>query len=333
MPEMLLLRSLSDPAANNNGLHGSFLAKWGRENCILWGRARHAEFGPHIHSLSIRAVWGGAQYCQVDRRTVSIDDDNFLVLNHGRICSTSIRAAQPVEALTICFQPGLVGQVQRDTAGSVEEALDRGGFSMEGCADFIENLQPHEGRVSPVLRFIRAHLRRGLVDEAWYEEQLVFLLGRMCGRQAWLLQQIDQLAFIRPATRREIYRRVGLATDFLHTHYAQDVDLGTLARTAYLSKFHFLRLFTLIHAVTPRIYLQRKRVGVAVRLLESTPLTVSEVAASVGFTNASTLLRQMRLRTQLSPRQIRARVRSGDAARRADPRHSQLQPAEIAIVA
>jgi AraC-like DNA-binding protein len=168
--------------------------------------------------------------------------------------------------------------------------------------------------VSPVLRFIRAHLERGVVDEAWYEEQLVFLLDRMRSRQARLAEQIDRIALIRPATRREAFRRIGLATDFLHANYAQDVDLGTLARIAYLSKYHFLRLFTLIHGITPRKYLQRKRVDVAVRLLESTQLPISEVTASVGFAFESTLLRQVRRRTKLSPSQLRFRTLDGNGA-------------------
>jgi transcriptional regulator GlxA family with amidase domain len=119
---------------------------------------------------------------------------------------------------------------------------------------------------------------------------------------------------IRPATRREAFRRIGLATDFLHANYAQDVDLGTLARIAYLSKYHFLRLFTLIHGITPRKYLQRKRVDVAVRLLESTQLPISEVTASVGFAFESTLLRQVRRRTKLSPSQLRFRTLDGNGA-------------------
>jgi len=288
---MLLLYSLPDNSAPDSArelLH----EKWGRENCIIWGRSRHAEFGPYPHALSIRAVWGGTQHCFVEGRTIAVDDDNFLILNPGRNCSTSIHAAQPVESLTICFRPGLVDQVH-------------------GAQEFIENLQPHDQAVSPVLRFIRAHLGRGVVDEAWYEEQLVFLLERMRSRQSRLLEQIDRIALIRPATRREAFRRIGLATDFLHANYAQDVDLGMLARMAYLSKYHFLRLFTLIHGITPRKYLQRKRVDVAVRLLESTQLPISEVTASVGFAFESTLLRQVRQRTKLSPRQLRTRMLDG----------------------
>jgi AraC-like DNA-binding protein len=305
---MLLLRSLPDSSTRDSALGELLRAKWGRENTVIWGRSRHADFGPYMHTLSIRAVWGGAQHCHVEGRCIAVDDDNFLVLNHGRMCATSIRATQPVESLTICFRPELVGLVQGEGEVPLEAALDRGGASAPQETEFIESLQPHDGVVSPVLKFIRAHLWRGLVDEAWYEEQLVFLLERMRSRQTKLLQEIAQLALIRPATRREAYRRIALATDFLHANYAQEVDLGMLARMAFLSKYHFLRLFTLIHGITPRKYLQRKRVDVAVRLLESTQLSISEVSARVGFAFESTLLRHVRRRTRLSPRQLRVRM-------------------------
>jgi AraC-like DNA-binding protein len=311
---MLLIRSLPDLAATDVESQESSRTNWDRENCIIWGRARRADFGPYPEALSIRAVWGGTQHCHFDGRTIAVDDDSFLILNHGRIYSTSIRATQPVESLTVCFQPDLIRLANSETESSLEKLLERGNAAPEHSAEFIESLQPHEGAVSPVLKFIRAHLWRGLVDEAWYEEQLLFLLERMCCRQGKVLEQIDQLALTRPATRREAFRRIALATDFLHTHYVEDVDLDTLAGMAYLSKFHFLRIFRLIHGVTPRTYLQRKRVNVAVRLLESTQLSISEVAARVGFAHESTLLRHIRRRTKLSPRQVRTRVSSGQAA-------------------
>ena len=311
--EMLLLRSLPDLAPGDAELHESLRAKCGRHNCIIWGRTRRAEFGPYPETLSIRAVWGGTQYCHLSGRTVAVDDDSFLILNQGRIYSTSIRANHAVESLTLCFQPSLVSMVCSDVDDSLDQALARGGSVAEHSPEFIENLQAHENTVSPILRFIRAHLWRGVVDEAWYEEQMVFLLERMRCRQRKVLQQIDQLALIRPATRREVHRRVSLATDFLLTHYVEGVDLGTLASMAYLSKFHFLRLFRLIHGVTPREFLQRKRLDAALRLLSTTQLTIKEVTASVGFAYESTLLRHVRSRTMLTPRQIRTRSPTGAA--------------------
>jgi AraC-like DNA-binding protein len=311
---MMLLRSLPDLVQGDAELQSGFQSKWGRENCVIWRRTRAAEFGPCTHTLSIRAAWGGVEHCYVNGRTLAVDDDDFLILNHGQIFSTSIRSLQPVESLAICFKPEMAEQAYGEVSASIEEALARGDATGERSADFMENLQPHENSVSPVLRFIRAHASRGVVDESWYDEQLVFLLARMQCHHRRLLEQVDRIALIRPATRREVYRRISLATDFLHTNYAQGVDLSMLAKIAYLSKYHFLRLFTLVHGVTPRTYLQRKRISVAIRLIETTRMTMSEVSANVGFAEESTLVRQMRRWTQLTPRQVRARVMDGRAA-------------------
>ena len=305
----MLLRSLPD-LDSGDAESQAFHAKWGRENCVMWGRARHAEFGPYTHALSIRAAWGGAQYCQVNGRTLAVDDDNFLILNHGRVYATSIRSTLPVETLAICFRPGLVERIYGAMAVSVESALEQGESVAEQSAEFMENLQPHDQCVTPVLRYIKAHLLQGLEDEQWYEEQMIFLLERMQAHHGRLLERIDALHLVRAATRREIFRRVALATDFLHTNYAESWDLSKLARMAYLSKYHFLRLFTLVHGVTPFAYLQRKRLGVARRLLESTELPVGEVATHVGFSTRSALLRQVRRSTGLSPLQVRSATAS-----------------------
>lgn len=301
----MLLMSPSDLAPNGIGLKSEWQARWGRENCIIWGRTRHADFGPQSHTLSIRAVWGGVEHCHVKGRTIAVDDDNFLILNHGQVYATSIRAERPVESLIICFRPELVERIH-DEASSALEHRQRRDVPAEGPLSFFENLQPHGPIVTPVLRFIRAHLARGVTDAAWYDEQLRFLLSRMRSHHEKLLELVDSLALVRRGTRREVYRRVALARDYLHTYYDQNIDLDTLANSAYLSKYHFLRVFTLVHGVTPCTYLQRKRVTVAARLLRSTDMTAGEVAASVGFADESTLGRQLRRWLKVTARQIRA---------------------------
>jgi AraC family transcriptional regulator len=188
---------------------------------------------------------------------------------------------------------------------SIEKALERGDAVVERSAEFLESLQPHDKLVSPVLRFIRLHVLRGVDDEAWYDEQLNFLLERMLTHRGGVIERIDALQLIRTSTRREIYRRISLATDYLHSNYRQPLDLDSLGKAACLSKYHFLRLFTRVHGITPHQYLLRKRAKTALRLLQTTPLDVCEIASSVGFAQRHALLRQMRRWTGLSPRQIR----------------------------
>lgn len=302
----MLLRTLPDFTAQCGELPHWFNSRWGRENCIVWGRARRARFGPFLHTLNLRAAWGGEERCQFDGRTVAVDDDSFLILNSGRVCTTQIDATRPVESLAIYFAPALVERAYGAMILSLEKALELGDAAIARSTEFPEGLQAHEKVVSPVLRFIRLHVLRGVDDEAWYDEQLDFLLERMLALRDGLLARVDSLRTIRPRTRREVYRRITLATDYLHSNYReQQLGLDALARAACLSKYHFLRLFTLIHGITPYQYLSRKRAKAALRLLQATPLSVDEIAASVGLLKRHALLRQMRRWTGLSPRDIR----------------------------
>ena len=94
-------------------------------------------------------------------------------------------------------------------AVSLERALSDGDTIAAIEPEFIENLQPHDGCVTPVLQFIRRHALQGVDDEAWYEEQLHFLLERMQRHRQRLLGQIDALRLTRATTRREVFRRIG----------------------------------------------------------------------------------------------------------------------------
>ena len=316
----MLLRTLPDLASADIEFRHWFNSKWGRENCIIWGRSRRAQFGPRVHGLSIRAAWGGQEHCEFNGRTAAVDDDNFLILNDGQVCATRIESVQPVESFAIHFGPGLVESAYGAMTLSIENALVQGDAGIERSAEFMESLQPHDKLVSPVLRFIRLHLLRGVGDEAWYNEQLQFLLERMLAHRENLLQR-DELQLMRATTRSEIYRRIGLATDFLHSNYTQPLDLDALSKAACFSKYHFLRLFKLVHDITPHQYLQRKRTNAALRLLRTTRLSIDEIASCVGFSQRNTLLRQLKRRTGRSPEQFRrqptaqrARVPAEEAA-------------------
>lgn len=291
----------------------SYRDRWGRESCIVWGKSSHADFGPCTHALSIRAVWGGAEYCNFHGRTVGVDDDTFLILNHGRVYATSIRAASPVESLAICFRPALVEAIAES---SIATSLGLDDGPAAATLEFFEHLQPHDTIVSPTLQLIREHLERGPADEAWLEERLIHLLTRMQAHRRQRLERMDRLALVRAATRREVCRRVALATDFLHTNYVQPVDLLTLAQACELSKYHLLRLFKLVHGLTPQVFLYNKRVAVALRLLSAGGMTTSAVAASVGFRTEALLLQQLRLSARVSRQQLSTMLRRVQPAAR-----------------
>jgi AraC family transcriptional regulator len=146
---------------------------------------------------------------------------------------------------------------------------------------------PHDTRITPVLNFIRAHVRMGVEDAHWYEEQLYFLLQRMLENQAREHRRLADIPALKSATRTEIYRRVMLAANYIQSCFDADVSLDRLAAEACLSKFHFLRLFRQATGLTPYAFVLRKRALVASRLIASTGMSFDEIALQVGFASRS----------------------------------------------
>jgi hypothetical protein len=237
--------------------------------------------GRACNSLSIRAAWGGEERCQFDGRTVAVDDDSFLILNNGRVCTTQIDAPQPVESFAIYFGPALVEHTYGAMTLSIEKALERGDAVVERSAEFLESLQPHDKLVSPVLRFIRLHVLRGVDDEAWYDEQLNFLLERMLTHRGGV-DRAHRCAAAHPyqhASRDSTGASASRPT-YLHSNYRQPLDLDSLGQgrmpVESITSCGCSRAFTASHRTNTCC---AKRAKTALRLLQTTPLDVCEIAS------------------------------------------------------
>jgi transcriptional regulator GlxA family with amidase domain len=108
-----------------------------------------------------------------------------------------------------------------------------------------------------------------------------------------LRRRAENLASVRPGTRAELSRRIGWATDYILSNYAEPIALDDIASAAHLSKFHLVRLFRQVHGTTPHDYLQRKRAQAARRLIEDGSMELNEVAAIAGFGSRWSMFRHL----------------------------------------
>jgi AraC-like DNA-binding protein len=103
-------------------------------------------------------------------------------------------------------------------------------------------------------------------------------------------------------------RRLRRSIEFMHDNYGRDLSLGEIAATAYLSEYHFARLFKRITGVTPHAYLASLRVEQARRLLGGSDLSIAEVGARVGYQSASHFGKVFRQMTGVTPTAFRDAV-------------------------
>ena len=136
---------------------------------------------PYTQRLSIKAAFGGREQYFIDKRALTVDDDNYLIFNDRRTYSSSIRSTRPVRSFSIFFRPGFAEEVLGGMLTPADRILDRGGEGERQSVEFAEHLRRHDRLVTPVLRYISFHVEQGVDDADWYEEQLSFLLERMLG--------------------------------------------------------------------------------------------------------------------------------------------------------
>ena len=110
--------------------------------------------------------------------------------------------------------------------------------------------------------------------------------------------------------------------ELMRARFSEDISLDELAAEARLSVFHFARMFKQSVGTPPRIYLTRLRVERACELLESTNLSITQIAQEVGYSSNQVLARIFVKHRHMSPSDYRRAVRDTASviARSPDPR-------------
>jgi AraC family transcriptional regulator len=96
----------------------------------------------------------------------------------------------------------------------------------------------------------------------------------------------------------------------MRTRMAEDLCLDKLAAESGLSVFHFARMFKQSLGVPPRVYLTQLRMEKAIELLQSTELSITEIAQEVGYSSSQVLARIFLKHYHRSPTDYRRVVRN-----------------------
>ncbi len=130
--------------------------------------------------------------------------------------------------------------------------------------------------------------------------QLVLFVQRSGGQTQFSAQLGAQLAERDPL--RELQQQIA-------EHPDGDYRVERLAARVAMSPRHFARVFRAEIGCSPAVYVERARVEIARRLLETTGLPVDDIARAAGFGTAETLRRAFARRVGAAPTEYRDRFR------------------------
>lgn len=167
---------------------------------------------------------------------------------------------------------------------------------------FTTHAVTRDPRVAQLATDLAAELRAPEAGQAVFVAALIEQLTVHLLRRHANIRRADELELSRAGL---IDRRVRRAVELMHAQLHEDMSLEDMATAAYLSPFHFARLFKKVTGTSPHAYLAALRLARAQTLLATTDLSITEVGARVGYTSSSHFAKAFRQSTGLTPRAFR----------------------------
>ena len=103
------------------------------------------------------------------------------------------------------------------------------------------------------------------------------------------------------AASRDTRKILGLVA-YLHEHYQEKFSLTALAESVSMSRNECCRYFRHMMNMTITEYLVEYRLAKAAALLESSGLSVTEIAEQTGFCDVSYFIKMFRRKTGITPK-------------------------------
>ena len=235
--------------------------------------------------FSIKYCIEGEIPYMIGNQKISVGPGSFFIANHGTELEC-LPTPAGTKALIIFFTEDFLTEVADAFLPAGRSPLGAPANSAAFRLEFFE----HTYRNSSPLSIQIQTLARQMISPASHRPddfpELFFNLAQnLFSFNRHTQGQINSLHAGQTATRRELYRRLLSARDFMLEQWSEPLTLEAVARHACLSPYHFHRSFRQAFDEAPMRWFRQLKMEKARELLSRGKLTVSEAAVNCGFSD------------------------------------------------
>ena len=213
---------------------------------------------------------------------------NVVILPAGAPTTWHLEREGEVRHLHLYLSPTLLQQIA--TSADIDP----------DTVEFVDTLGMFDPRIETIALSLLSELRSEGLGGRLYVESLANILGIHLLRQHSSVKQPSLPRSV--GLDRATLRRV---STYIEEHLAEDLSLSELAAVAYLSPYHFARLFKASTGSAPHQYVIGRRIERAKLLLSTTNWSLAVIAHAVGFAHESHLALHFKRLTGLLPSSYR----------------------------
>ncbi|MBA1188123.1 AraC family transcriptional regulator [Pseudomonas entomophila] len=253
---------------------------------------------PQIYEPSLMILAQGSKLARLGPRTLEYGAGHYLVqaLSVPFMCETFATGEAPLLGVAVDIDRAMLGELVQSMGplldGPVQAQTPQ---SMTSAALDA----PMRDSVERLLRCLQDPVDARVLGPARVREVLYTALR---GPQAGVLRALVE--------QQGHFARIGTALSYLREHYAEPLNVDTLAERANMSVSTFHEHFKRCTELAPIQYLKRLRLLKAQQMLIAEGLGVAQVAHRVGYQSTSQFSREYKRQFDCSPGQEQARLAS-----------------------
>jgi AraC family transcriptional regulator len=249
--------------------------------------------GDHVSRFSIRFVLGGSLTYTIDRSQYQIYTPTVALFNEFVDYSLKVPfQSGNTSQVGIAVNPA---QLRLATAAFTEDAeklLDNPETKNElfkpvsNVWNFSKKAESLSNKLQTILHSkdtANTDVKDDILSDIfeWYFEE-----NSRYGGFFMSLQDVKK-----KSTKEELIRRMEIARELIQFANPSTLTVSDLAKKSSLSEFHFIRLYKKMYGRSPYQDVLQKKMKKALQLLQTTSLSIFEVAMSVGYEDQSSLSR------------------------------------------
>jgi AraC family transcriptional regulator len=279
----------------------SHFASFQKQNIVFNAETKKSHCDEHVGCLSIKTVWSGDEAYRFQGVLRNVTPGQFLILNNDQRYSSSIDSVQNVKSMSVFFTNEFSAGILRDVQTMEQTLTDNYDQRAIAAPEFFQQLYPMDSTLESMLKSlaVEGESRDGV------DEQLQLVLSYLLATHQSEVSRSRKVDAVKAATQKEIYRRLCVAKDVLHSSYHDDLDLATISHAACMSVPQLVRQFKIVFKTTPHQYLKALRISNAAKQLKNTDAPVQDIALACGFENVSAFCRAFKIAYNATPQAFR----------------------------
>jgi len=261
----------------------------------------HQQHAAHIHDcMELVYVLRGGGSEQINNKSYPVLKGDLYFLNENDI--HTFHTQDRMEIFNLMFKISLFNDFEKNQLDILKKLFrDKNHISKYSLSP------PFQDKISTMFNSLHREIREQV--SGWQlAAKLIF-----CRIMLELQRYISNDSFIGAQVSGTIASR--RAIDYIHNHFNHPISIKELAAACKVGRNYIGELFKKNTGLPISKYINLLRVQKAMRLIEATEFSLSEIAYEVGFCDSSHFSKQFKAQTGISPRTYRQRLRSKNATK------------------